>query len=264
MTKETLAIVLAAGKGTRMKSDKPKVLHGIFGKPLLAWVINAASGAGISRILVVVGYQAERVKEAFKGFNLQLSSGRSLEWIDQHEQLGTAHAVKTTGAYLGKFSGNIVVLPGDAPFIKAETIRNLLEWHCKHGADSTILTAKLDNPKGYGRIFRDKEGKVIRIIEEIDAKADEKKINEVTSGIYCFNSKALFDALDSVKPANKKGEYYLTDVIAILHTMGKRIETVCISEATQILGINTVQELAEMEGRAEIDQRYLRMQPAWG
>lgn len=255
MIKETLAIVLAAGKGTRMESDKPKVLHEIFGKPLLEWAVKAVSGAGVPRILVVVGHQAERVKEAFKGFN-------NLEWIDQHEQLGTAHAVKTTRAYLGDFSGNIVILPSDAPLIRAETIKNLHEWHCKHGADCTILTAKLDNPKGYGRIFRDKEGKVIRIIEEIDAQTDERKINEVNSGIYCFNAKALFDALDSVKPVNKKGEYYLTDVIDILHTMGKRIETICISESSQIFGINTVKELAKIEGRAEINQTYLRMQPA--
>src|SRR3989304_9735086 len=144
MMKETLAIVLAAGKGTRMKSDKPKVLHEIFGRPLLEWVIKAVRGAGSSSILVVVGYQSVRVKDAFKGFN-------NLKWIDQHEQLGTGHAVKTAGAYLGDFSGNIVVLPGDAPLIKAKTIRNLLEWHCKHEADCTILTAKVDNPQGYGR-----------------------------------------------------------------------------------------------------------------
>ncbi|MGR3311643.1 MAG: sugar phosphate nucleotidyltransferase [Candidatus Brocadiales bacterium] len=251
MTKETLAIVLAAGKGTRMKSDKPKVLHEIFGKPLLEWVIKAISGAGISRILVIVGYQAERVKEVFKDFNL--------EWMRQHEQLGTAHAVETTRAYLGDISGNIVVLPGDAPLIMAETIRSLLEWHYKHGADCTILTAKLDNPEGYGRIFKDKEGKIIRIIEEIDVTADEREIKEVNSGIYCFNAKALFDALDSVKPANKKGEYYLTDVIAILHTMGKRIETICISESSEIFGINTVQELTEIERCTKINQKYLKM-----
>ncbi len=256
MIKETLAIVLAAGKGTRMKSDKPKVLHEIFGKPLLEWVLKAIIGAGISRILVVVGHQKERVKEAFKDFNL--------EWIDQHEQLGTGHAVKTTGVYLGDFSGNIVVLPGDAPLIKAKTIRNLLEWHCKHGADCSILTAKLDNPQGYGRICRDKKGKVIRISEEVDATADERKINEVNSGIYCFSAKSLFDALDSVKPGNKKGEYYLTDVIAILHTLDKRIETICISEASEIFGVNTVKELVEIERRTEINQRNLRMQPALG
>ncbi|HHT9126956.1 MAG TPA: NTP transferase domain-containing protein [Candidatus Brocadiia bacterium] len=253
MTKETLAIVLAAGKGTRMKSDKPKVLHEIFGKPLLEWVITAVRGAGISRILVVVGYQGERVIDAFKGFN-------NLKWIDQHEQLGTGHAVKTAGVYLGGFSGNIVVLPGDAPLIKAKTIRNLLECHYEYRADCTILTAKVDNPQGYGRICRNKEGKVIRIIEEVDAIEEEREINEVNSGIYCFNAKALFDALDTVAPTNRKGEYYLTDVIAVLHAMNKRIETVCISESLQIFGVNTLKELAEIVRWVGINQKAFRMQ----
>ena len=251
--KETLAIIIAAGKGTRMKSDKPKALHEIFGKPLLEWIIKAVISAGISRILVVVGHQGERVKEAFKSFNLA--------WVNQHEQLGTAHAVKTTRTYLGDFSGNIVILPGDAPLIKAKTIRDLLTRHCKHEPDCTILTAKLDNPAGYGRIFRNKEGKVTRIIEEVDATADEKTINEVNSGIYCFCANALFSALDLVKPANKKGEYYLTDVVGILHTMGKRIETICIADSSQIFGVNTVQELTEIEKQAETNQKYPRMQP---
>ena len=239
MIKETIAIILAAGKGTRMKSDKPKVIHEIFGKPLLEWVIKAVIGAGISRIFVVVGHQKERVKKVFKDFNI--------EWIDQYKQLGTGHAVKISGAYLGSFSGNIVVLPGDVPLIKDKTIKNLLKWHCKYKADCTILTAKLDDPHNYGRIYRDKEGRVTRIIEEVDATANDKKIDEVNSGIYCFSAKSLFGALNLVNSANKKKEYYLTDVIAILHTLGKRIETIYVSEVSEIFGVNTFKELIEVE-----------------
>ncbi len=222
-------LILAGGLGKRMHSPKPKVLHEILEKPLIKWVIDSAMSAGIAKIGVVVGHGSEEVRKTLD---------KDIEVYLQPQQLGTADAVKCAQSFL---NGKVVVLYGDAPLIKADTIRKLISSK----ADMSVLTAKVANPHGYGRIVR-KNGKIFKIVEEVDADEEVKKINEINSGMYAFESEALKFALSKIKPSNKKGEYYLTDAVEILLKNGYEVDTVEVNDPNEILGANTQKELAEL------------------
>lgn len=237
-----VAVILAAGKGTRMKSTGPKVLARLCGIPLIEWVVNAVRKAGISRVLVVVGYKKEEVAEVLEGLDT--------DWVEQSQQLGTGHALKVASALLERGPGNgpenIVVLSGDSPLVRPDTIKSLRKVHRETHSDATLVTANVDNPKSYGRVVRDGQGRVTRIVEELDATEEEVGINEVNSGIYCFKSAPLLDALGRLTPDNSKGEYYLTQVIEILSGTGKRVGAFTVSDPNEVLGVNSQEDLRKV------------------
>jgi len=233
--KNTVAIVLAAGKGTRMKSETPKVLHKILGKPIISYVLDALKCAGITDIVTVAGHGSHLLKEVVKGSKV----------VVQKELLGSGDAVKTARKALAGYSGDVLVICGDTPLIRSATIRSIIETHKSSGASLTILTAKLKNPTGYGRILRDDSGAVLKIVEEENASIYEEAVNEVNVGTYCFKAKDLFEALGEVKPDGKKKEFFLTDTIAILRKDAKPIEAVEVYDAGEMIGINSRRDLAE-------------------
>ena len=233
-------VILAAGKGTRMNSDLPKVLHRLGGKPLISHVLKTARELHPDRLLVVVGHGREEVVK-------ELANTGS-EWVVQEPQLGTGHAVQQTKGALRGFVGEVVVLSGDVPLLKASTLRRLIEAHRRAEASATVLTALADDPADYGRIVRTADGEFVRIVEAREATPEEKATGEINSGIYCFRADELFGALGRVKTDNSKGEYYLTDVIAILIEAGRIVQAVEFDDFTEVRGINTPSELAEAEG----------------
>ncbi len=229
------AIILAAGKGTRMKTDLPKVLHPICGRPLIDFPLIAANAAGANKKVIVVGHGADKVKSAF--------STDDISFVLQAKQLGTGHAVLLCEEALSGYSGNIVILCGDAPLIKPETLETLVESHASEKNSVTVLTADVDDPTGYGRIV--KEGRsLLRIVEEKDTSKDEKKIVEINSGVYCVEADFLFSALKKVGKENAQGEYYLTDIITIAKDSGKKAGWAKAGESCEVLGINSRVELA--------------------
>ncbi len=232
--KDTVCIILAAGRGTRMKSDTPKVLHEILGKPMISHLLDSVRRAGVTDILTVVGYGGGLLKGALGSSKI----------IEQKELLGSGDAVKATKKILGHHSGDILILYGDTPLIGYETIKNLLARHKSCNASATILTAILKDPTGYGRVIRDDDNNITKIVEETEAKFYEEVIEEINVGVYCFKANDLFEALDDVKPENKKKEYFLTDTIDILHKKGKKIESVQASRADEIRGVNSKSDLA--------------------
>ncbi|MDR3707818.1 MAG: bifunctional UDP-N-acetylglucosamine diphosphorylase/glucosamine-1-phosphate N-acetyltransferase GlmU [Capsulimonadaceae bacterium] len=233
-TPEFAAIVLAAGKSTRMKSKLPKPLHSIAGKPLIEHVIKALADAGASRIVTVVGYQAELLQSAI---------GDKSEFVLQAEQRGTGHAVQMAAPLLGDWAGPVLIVPGDAPLITSEAITSLLEGHADRAA--TVLTVRLDRPHGYGRVIRDAQGLVTAIVEEKDATEEQRRIDEVNVSIYAFAAPFLFESLSKVTPNNKQGEYYLTDVIAIANEQGHAVGALTWSDPDVGRGINNRVELAQ-------------------
>jgi bifunctional UDP-N-acetylglucosamine pyrophosphorylase/glucosamine-1-phosphate N-acetyltransferase len=235
---ELTAVILAAGKGTRMKSALPKVLHRISGKPMVQHVLNAAKLAGAVRNIVVVGFGAESVQEAI---------GDQAEFVVQTEQLGTGHAVMQTGPLLAGTEGTIMVLCGDTPLLRGELLHTLYQAHRETGAKATVLTAVMPDPAGYGRVIRGLDNQVVKIVEQKDAAPEELGVKEVNTGIYCFESKELFAALAGITPDNKQGEYYLTDVIGILVARGDKVWAVPAEDHQETLGINSRVQLAEAE-----------------
>ncbi len=233
------AIILAAGKGVRMKSDLPKVFHNLAGKPMLSYVLEAVKSAGVDRIFLVVGHKSELIKGYFKN--------EDVVFVDQRERRGTGHAVAQVEPDLKNFSGTVVVLAGDMPLIKSTTIKGLISFHERSGAGATVLTARVKDPFGYGRIVREAGGEVLKIVEERDATAGEKKIDEVNTGIYCFDSKALFNALKEVKAENDQKEYYLTDTIGILRNKNLPVFAFPCSDPREAMGVNTKEELETVE-----------------
>ncbi len=239
------AVILAGGEGTRMKTSKPKVMSEVLFKPMLDWVICAVKKAGIEDICVVTGYASECIEEHL---------GDSVATVHQSERKGTGHAVMQASDFIRSHSGgNVVILNGDAPFIDAETIINAIEYHDEKGNDATVISAKVNDSFGYGRIVRDENGDVKAIVEESDADEQIKIINEVNSGAFCFNADVLCDVLTRITPNNSKGEYYLTDAIAIiLESKGKSGAFDTGNEKT-VLGansrsqLNRLNELARME-----------------
>ena len=232
------SVILAAGMGTRMKSKMPKVLHKVCGKPLSKWVIDASKAAGADKVCAVVGHKAETVKEVL---------GDVCEFALQAEQKGTGHAVMQAIDVIKNSKGEVVILNGDTPLITAETINKAIEYHKNNGNQATVITAILDDATGYGRIVRDNDGSVLKIVEQKDASEEEKKINEVNSGMYVFDAQSLVYALDKITPNNSQGEYYLTDTLEILLSAGKKIGGYAISDNDEIRGINDRVQLNEAE-----------------
>jgi len=238
---DVAAVVLAAGMGKRMHSDLAKVLHRVVGRPLLAHVLDALDELGVGRTVVVIGHQRDRVMAAFV-------ERKNIEWAIQAEQRGTGHAYMMAEPALRDFRGTVLVLPGDTPLLTSRTLGALLDRHVKSGAQVTVLSMRLADPSGYGRIVRTRDGQGIeRIVEEKDATAAEKAIDEVNSAIYAFDHAALQGVLASLTANNAQGEYYLTDTVSLLQAKGAKAAVWCAEDARELLGINTVEQLAEAE-----------------
>ena len=229
-----IALILAAGKGTRMKSHKTKMVHKIFDKELVKRVVDTTLESGINDIVVIAGYQKELVEEAI---------GDKVKYAYQEEMLGTSHAVMQARDYLENKNGKVIILCGDVPLISKETIINMVNQCQQNNEYATVLTANYDNPSGYGRIIRDKSGRLKEIIEEKDAKEEQKKIKEINAGVYCFDIKSLLTALESIKPNNNQNEYYLPDAIKIMNDNNLKIGTVTVNDNTEILGVNNKKDL---------------------
>ena len=235
-------LILAAGLGTRMKSKRAKVLHEIGGLPLIAYVCRAAESLNPDRIFVVVGHQAAEVQKA-----VETEVGSLAEFVTQEQQRGTADAVMSARGQLENRNSLLVILSGDVPLLKQETLECFIAEHRSRGAACSILSVRVENPTGYGRIVRDSNEGFARIVEQRDATDDERKIREINSGIYCFDSAKLFAALDRVKPTNDQGEFYLTDVAEILLSQREKVSVHLHGDAREVSGINTRAELAEFE-----------------
>jgi len=233
------AIVLAAGKGVRMKSDLPKVFHKILGKPVLSYVLDAVEGFGFDRVYLIVGHKANVIRDYYQS--------EDVIFVEQKERLGTGHAVMQVGPQLKDVDGTTVVLAGDMPLISSQTINELVAFHKKMNAKATVLTAMAKEPFGYGRIVRDESGQIVKIAEEKDANPDEKKIDEINTGIYCFDNRTLFLALKELKPENAQKEYYLTDTIRILKEKGLPVFAHLCERPLEAMGINTQDELRAVE-----------------
>ena len=229
MQEDVVAIILAAGKGTRMKSDKSKLVHKIYGKEIVLRSYENTKKAGIDNIIAVVGHLKEQVKDVLKD---------RVKYVYQEEMLGTGHAVMQAKEFLQGRKGKVVVLNGDVPILRPETIRNLVEKSIANKEYATLLTAIYDNPYGYGRIIRDEGGNVEGIVEEKDATEMQRKIKEINAGIYCFDIEELLKALDSINNDNASGEYYITDVIKIMNDNGLKTGAVIVEDNTEILGVN--------------------------
>jgi bifunctional UDP-N-acetylglucosamine pyrophosphorylase / glucosamine-1-phosphate N-acetyltransferase len=236
---QVTALVLAAGQGTRMGGDLAKVLHPMSGQPLLAWVLAALDRLGVGRTLVVIGHQADRVRAAF--------AAADVEWVLQAEQRGTGHAVLMAGPQLEEFEGTLLVACGDTPLLRASTLDTLLARHRESGAAVTVLSARVPDPQGYGRIVRDADGRVSGIVEERDATAEQRAIDEINSGTYAFEYKDLVRVLSRLTARNSQGEYYLTDTVRLLLEEGRMADAWCGPDHRELLGINTVAQLEEAE-----------------
>jgi len=235
-------LVMAAGLGTRMKSQRAKVLHELGGSPLIAHVVRTAQALDPRTILVVVGHQAEEVEQA-----VLAEVGELASFATQAQQRGTGDAVESGRGQLEQSNSLVLVLSGDVPMIKLETLRNFIEHHQASGADCSILSVRLENPTGYGRIIRDASGAFQKIVEQRDANDEQRQVKEINSGIYCFDSTALYRALRGVEPANDQGEYYLTDVAEIMLRNGGRVSVFLHNDPREVSGINTRADLAEFE-----------------
>ncbi|MDF2569291.1 MAG: glmU [Sporomusa sp.] len=233
-----MAIILAAGKGTRMKSALPKVLHQVGGKPMVQQVLDAAKFAGAVKNVVIIGFGAQAVADALAGQS---------EFAVQTEQLGTGHAVMQARKELADFDGTVMVLCGDTPLLTGELLKTLFLEHGNAKAAATVLTAIMPDPAGYGRVIRDPAGQVVKIVEHKDASPAELAVNEINTGIYCFEAKDLLKALDGLTCNNAQGEYYLTDVVAILNNQGQKVWAVKAPDYHETLGINSRVQLAEAE-----------------
>ncbi|MER2192492.1 MAG: bifunctional UDP-N-acetylglucosamine diphosphorylase/glucosamine-1-phosphate N-acetyltransferase GlmU [Solibacillus sp.] len=245
------AVILAAGQGTRMKSKLYKVLHPVCGKPMVEHVIDHIETVNVDRIVTVVGHGADLVKETL---------GEKSEYVLQAEQLGTAHAVQQAEPILGDLEGTTLVVCGDTPLIRPETMQALFAHHAEQGAKATILTAVAENPTGYGRILRDANGQVAQIVEQKDATAEQQMVTEINTGTYCFDNKALFAALKEVKNENAQGEYYLPDVIEIMQKQGEIVSAFVTDNFDETLGVNDRFALSQAEElmRARINERHMR------
>ncbi|MGC7879742.1 bifunctional UDP-N-acetylglucosamine diphosphorylase/glucosamine-1-phosphate N-acetyltransferase GlmU, partial [Desulforudis sp. 1190] len=233
-----VAVVLAAGKGTRMKSRHPKVLHQIAGRPMLHYVLDAVSEAGAGTTVVVAGYGYDAVRAAV---------GDAAKVVLQDEQRGTAHAVMQTREALSDFTGDILVVCGDTPLITGRTLAGLVSHHRAKGAAATVLTAIVEDPTGYGRVIRDGGGMVARIVEQKDATPDELAVREINTGVYCFSAAGFFDSLRKISNNNQQGEYYLTDIIGVYVAGGRPVASYLASDPVEIMGINDRLQLAAAE-----------------
>lgn len=231
------AIILAAGKGTRMKSKYPKVIHKVCGKEMVNHVISVSKNSGVNDIVVILGHESEVVKD-------RLPEGSMIAM--QTEQLGTGHAVMMAKEYIND-NDTIVVLCGDTPLVKEETLKRLFDYHIENNYHATVLTTVVENPTGYGRIIRDENNDLLKIVEQKDANEEEKKSKEINSGIYCFNGKSLRESLDLLDNNNAQGEYYLTDTIKIMRDKGQKVGAFEGSTIEELMGVNSRVELSKAE-----------------
>ncbi len=235
--KPTAGIILAAGQSTRMITELPKVLHEVCGRPMLSYVINSCRAAGIRELYIVVGYGKELVIEAFK-------DDKDITWVSQDDQKGTGHAVLCCKEHLKDFDGDCVIVCGDGPLLRGDTLDELVSKHDQEHSAATLATALLKDPSGYGRIQRDAYGNLQGIVEHADCSDQQLEINEVNPSYYCFDCKSLFEALDQIKPDNVKNEYYLTDALWILIQAGRRVIAVTAVDPEEVFSINSRQQLA--------------------
>ena len=232
------SLILAAGKGTRMKSKLPKVLHKVGGKAMVERVLETVQSIGTNRDVVIVGFGGDAVQNYL---------GNRAEFVRQEEQNGTGHAVKMAQPVLGDYDGTILLLCGDTPLVTKESLEALLEEHKNSGAAATILTAHMPDPTGYGRIIRNEEGSVVRIVEQKDGKPEELAVQEVNTGMYAFDSKKLWPCLDQLSDDNAQGELYITDVVGILVNGGDKVSAYMTKDFEESLGVNSRLQLAEAE-----------------
>lgn len=244
-------MIMAAGLGTRMKSKRAKVLHELAGRPLIAHVVRAAFGITPDALITIVGYQAEDVQKAVRDEVARMVErglhAPELHFALQSEQRGTGHAVMSARNFLHGREGSLIILAGDGPLLKSETLMRLAESHSADKNDATVLTVVMDDPTGYGRVIRDDKGGLAQIVEQKDASPQERAVREVSVSIYCFEIPALLDALDHLTTDNAQGEYYLTDVPKVLMMRGRRVGLMLHDDVEEVPGINTRIELAEIE-----------------
>lgn len=232
-------IILAAGMGKRMKSDLPKVLHKLAGRPLLHWVIEQSEGAGGDMTVVVVGHKKELVIESVADMNVEIAV--------QEQQLGTADAVLSAKRYLEGWDGDILILSGDVPLLQTSTIRAAYDVHKREDASCTVFTFEPESPSGYGRVIRSTDGLITTIVEEKDANSEQKLIREVNAGIYFYRSVELWESLSKVDNKNAAGEFYVTDTISILCKAGKRVLPYLVDDPLETSGVNSPEQLLELE-----------------
>ncbi len=233
-------VILAAGKGTRMKSDMPKVLHMVAGKSMVTHVIETAKKITLDNIHVVVGHKSQDVKDVINRYC-------RVNFVEQKQLIGTGDAVKSAIPEIISSIKDILVLCGDVPLIQEKTIKNLIDQHKQNYAKISVLAVDLDDPTGYGRIVLDDQNSMLCIREETDANADEKKIKKINTGIYCFEKNFLVSALDKIRPDNSQAEYYLTDVVEIAQKKHEKIVVVTMNDYRQVIGVNTTKELNRVE-----------------
>ncbi|GAB4376448.1 MAG: sugar phosphate nucleotidyltransferase [Calditrichia bacterium] len=232
-------VILAAGKGKRMKSDLPKVIHPLNGRPMVHYVIDVAEAISSERIVLIIGHGKEMVIDAVQD--------RNVEFVEQKQQLGTGHAVLQTQSLFKEFDGDILVLSGDVPLLRETTLQKLYDIHRKENPLATLLTAEMDDPTGYGRVVRDQKGFVKKIVEDKDADEQIKKIKEINVGIYLFKSRPLFQTLPLIGNNNAQGEYYLPDVIKIYVDRNEKVAAVLTPDVEETHGINNVEQLKRAE-----------------
>lgn len=235
------AVILAAGKGTRMNSDLPKVVHEVGDRPMVCWVVDAVREAGASRIVLVVGHGADSVRAAFA------DDDADIEYVVQEEQLGTGHATDCARPVLGDFAGDVLVLAGDGPLIRVSTINAMRERQIESGAAGTLASSIIDDPTGYGRITRHDDGSFRAIVEHKNCTDEQRAICEVYPSYACFDGPLLFEALANLAPNELTGEYYVTDVPELLMNEGHRVEVVAAVPPEDVLSINTLEQLADVD-----------------
>jgi len=240
-SKDLSVIVLAAGKGKRMKSEIPKVLHRISGQPILYYVLSLAVRLNPKNIFVITGQKKGPVSDYIK------NNYPGIRNVPQPDQLGTAHAVSMVKKYKKDFGKNILILSGDSPLVNIGTLKKLVEYRMNSCSSASLITSLFPDPAGYGRIIKDRDGNIMKIVEETDTNPEEKKINEVNSSIYCFDKKSLFENIDKIKDQNKQKEYYLTDIVETLIKKGKKVSPLKISDYLEVMGVNDRFQLSVME-----------------
>ena len=246
------ALILAAGEGRRMRSSRPKPLHLLCGRAMLLYILDALTDVNMERAVIVVGHAAERVTKKLQEDDRDFA----IDFVEQHVQQGTGDAVSvglTSFPEDDRDDSDVLVLPGDTPLLRAETVAQLVQEHRLSDAACTVLTAIMDDPTGYGRVVRGKDGRVARIVEEVDAEPDEREIREINTSIYCFRRSVLAPALRRVNAENMQGEYYLTDVVGVLYDAGYKVLSVVADDADETQGVNDRNQLAAAE--AELRRR---------